>query len=188
MKKAIIVHCWSGYPEYCWYPYVKRELEGRGFEIQVPAFPVTDAPNLAKWLPVLKEVVGTPDEDTYFIGHSVGCITILRYLESLAPGQKIGGVVLVAGYTDDIGFEELKNFFTTPILFEQIKKRAKHFVAIHSDDDPYVALKYGDILKEKLGAELIVKHGMKHFSGAVDEEDSCVELPDVVESILKISK
>ena len=29
MKRAIIVHCWDGYPEYCWYPYVKKELESK---------------------------------------------------------------------------------------------------------------------------------------------------------------
>ena len=71
---------------------------------------------------------------------------------------------------------------------EKRKQKANKFVAIHSDDDPYVPLKHGDIFKEKLGAELIVKHGMKHFSGPVDKEDSCTELPDVVESVLKISK
>ena len=27
MKRVIIIHCWEGYPKYCWYPYVKKELE-----------------------------------------------------------------------------------------------------------------------------------------------------------------
>ncbi len=188
MKRAIIIHCWDGNPEYCWYPYVKRGLEGKGFEVIVPAFPETDTPKLVNWLPVLKEAVGIPDKDTYLIGHSIGCATILRYLESLASQQKIGGAVFVAGFTDDLGFEELKNFFTTDIPFEDIKQKAKHFAAINSDDDPYVSLKYGDIFKEKLGAELIIKHGMKHFSGPVDKEDSCTELPDVVESVIKMAK
>ncbi|HEY4487012.1 MAG TPA: alpha/beta hydrolase [Candidatus Paceibacterota bacterium] len=187
MKRAIIIHCWDGYPEYCWYPYAKKELEANGFQVEVPSFPETNAPKLDLWLPVLKEVVGTPDEDVYLIGHSVGCVTILRYLESLAPSQKIGGAILVAGFTDDLGFKELKNFFTTDIQLDEIKKRANHFVAIHSDDDPFVALKYGDIFKEKLGAEVIIKHNFKHFSGSRDKEDSCVTLPDVVESMLKIS-
>ncbi|MDP3763140.1 MAG: alpha/beta hydrolase [bacterium] len=188
MRRAIIVHCWNGYPEYCWYPYVKKELEARGFIVQVPTFPETDAPRLDKWLPVLKHKVGTPDTDTYLIGHSVGCITILRYLESLGHGQKVDGVVLVAGFTDKLGFKELKNFFTTKIPFEKIKEKANHFVAIHSDDDPYVPLEHGDIFKEKLGAQLIVKHNFKHFSGPVDKEDSCTELPEVVESIMRMLK
>jgi serine hydrolase len=186
-QRVIIVHCWDGYPEYCWYPYVKKELEARGFEVQIPAFPETAEPKLAAWLPVLKAAVGSPDENTYLIGHSVGCITILRYLESLAPEQKIGGAILVAGFTDNLGFEELKNFFTTPVPLDEIRNRAGHFVAIRSDDDPFVPLAHGDIFKEKLGAELITKHHFKHFSGPVDKEDSCLELPEVVESVSKLS-
>jgi len=96
--------------------------------------------------------------------------------------------VLVAGFTDNLGFEELKNFFEKPIDFEAIKQHSSKFVAIHSDNDPYVPLKHGDIFKEKLGAKLIVKHNFKHFSGPVDKEDSCTELPDVVESIVEISQ
>jgi predicted alpha/beta hydrolase family esterase len=72
---------------------------------------------------------------------------------------------------------------------EKIKDRSKNgFVAIHSDDDPYVDLKYADVFKEKLGAEVIIKHNAKHFSGAIEGEESCVELPDVVESIEKLAK
>lgn len=183
MKRAVIVHCWEGYPEYCWYPYVKKELEAKGFEVKVPAFPETEAPQLDKWLPVLKKEIGSPNEDVYLIGHSIGAVTILRYLESLNVGQKIGGVVLVAGFTDNLGFDELKNFFNFPIDLERIKDRANYFVAIHSDDDPFVPLKHGKIFDEKLGAKLIVKQGFKHFSGPVDEEESCVELPEVVESL-----
>ncbi len=188
MKRAVIIHCWSGSPEYCWYPSVKKELEAKGFQVQVPAFPDTDAPNLGKWLPALEQTIGEPDENLYLIGHSAGVITILRYLEKLNPEQKIGGVVMVAGFTDDLGFAELKNFFTAEIQFEKIKKQAKYFVAIQSDDDPYVPLKHGDILKEKLGAELIIKHQAKHFSGSVDKEDSCLELPEVVESVVKMTR
>lgn len=187
MKKVVIVHCWDGYPEYCWYPKVKADLEQKGFEVVAPAFPETEAPNLEKWLPVLREAVGEVDEEVFLVGHSVGCITILRYLESLPEGQKVGGAVLVAGFTDNLGFEELKNFFITDIDFEKIKDSAVGFVAIHSDNDPYVPLKHGDILKDKLGAELIVKHNFKHFSGPVDNEESCTDLPDVVEAVERLA-
>ncbi len=183
MKRAIIVHCWGGSPEYCWYPSVKKELEGKGFQVEVPAMPDTDKPNLHTWLPKLKETVGRADKDTFLIGHSAGCITILRYLESLPDGEEIGGAVLVAGFLDDLGFAELKNFFETPIDFEKIKAKCKNFVAIMSDNDPYVPLDRAATLKEKLGAEVIIKHGMNHFSGPVDKEESCVELPDVVSVI-----
>lgn len=186
MKRAIIIHGWSGYPGYCWFPWVKKELEAKGFGVQVPAMPDTDAPNLATWLPTLQDTVGTPDEDLYLIGHSAGAITILRYLESLAPSQKIGGAILVAGFTHDLGYKELSNFYTTELPLEKIRKKANHFTVILSDNDPYVPVSEGEIFKEKLGADVIVLHDMKHFSGPVDKEDSCTELPEVVQSIQKM--
>ena len=34
----------------------------------------------------------------------------------------------------------------------------------------------------------MIKNNAKHFSGAVDNEKSCLDLPDVVEGIIKLSK
>jgi predicted alpha/beta hydrolase family esterase len=187
MKRAVIIHCWEGYPEYCWYPNTKTSLEQLGLKVEVPEFPNTTKPQLSEWLPHLTSIVGSPDSELFLIGHSLGCVTIMRYLESLNTDTKIGGAILVAGYTDDLNFEELKNFFITPLDFEKMKLHCDKFVAINSDNDPYVDLKYADILKEKLGAEVIVKHNMGHFSGAIEGESSCTELPDVAESVKKLS-
>lgn len=189
MKRAIIIHCWEGYPQYCWYPWVKKELEVKGFQVAVPAFPETELPKMDRWVPKLQEVIGVPDENLYLIGHSIGCATIMRYLETLKENERVGGVVFVAGFTENVGYAEIQNFFETPLDLEKIKTKAKKgFVAIHSDDDPYVDLRYANTFKEKLGAEIIIKHGAKHFSGAIEGEQSCLELPDVVRSIEKINK
>lgn len=188
MKRVIIVHCWEGYPEYCWYQSTKKELEALGFQASVPAFPHTELPTQEDWVPFLAQQIGTPDKNLYLIGHSVGCITILRYLETLPANQKIGGAVLVAGYTDDLGYKELENFYQFPINFGKVKARTKNgFVLIHSTDDPYVDLKYGDTLKKELDAELIVKENMGHFSGSPEDPGSCTELPDIAESVKRLS-
>lgn len=187
MKRAIIVHCWGGNPGYAWYPWVKKELETRGFEVLVPRMPDTENPQMDQWVPLLAEVIGEPDEKLVLIGHSIGCATIMRYLETLSDTQKVGGVVLVAGFNENVGFDEIQNFFETPIDLEKIKSKSKNgFFAIHSDNDPYVDLKYADIFKEKLGAEIIVKHAAGHFSGATDGEGICLELLDVVEGVEKM--
>jgi hypothetical protein len=44
-------------------------------------------------------------------------------------------------------------------------------------------LKYADIFKEKLGAEVIIKPGAEHFSGAIEGENACLELPEVIEGV-----
>lgn len=175
MKQVIIVHCWGGNPNHCWYPQTKRELKTHGFEVLVPAMPETENPKLNRWLPKLREIAGAPNEDLYLVGHSLGCATIMRYLESLKLGERIAGAVFVAGFTDNIDLAT-------------IKTKANQFVAINSDDDPYVPLKYGYILEKELGAKLIIKHKMGHFSGPADQPGSCISLPDVTESILEMTK
>ncbi len=187
MKKVIIVHCWEGYPNYCWYPSVKKDLEENGFEVLVPEMPETEAPQMDLWVPILKNIIGSPNEDLILVGHSIGAVTVLRYLETLKEDEKIGGAILVAGFSDDLKFEELANFFPEPLDFEEIKKHCDKFVSINSDDDPFVDLKYGMEFKEKLGAKLIIKNKMGHFSGPVDDEESCTSLPDVTESVLEIT-
>lgn len=159
MKRAVIIHCWGGHPGYCWYPDTRRELQAAGYAVAVPAMPDSEHPRLQQWLSALQQAAGQPDHGIALIGHSAGCITILRYLETLGAGERVGSVVLVAGFTDDLGYQELKSFFATPIDFPKIRVRAERFVAIHSDNDPYVPLRYGEILHRELNAELIVKPG-----------------------------
>jgi len=188
MKKAFIIHGWEGNPQGSWRPWLKKKLEEKDFQVAVPQMPDTINPTMEKWLPHLAKTVGIPDENCYFVGHSLGCITILRYLEALGENQIIGGVVLVAGFGHDLDFKgykgELASFFKTPINWEKIKKHCNKFVAIHSDDDPYVPIKHNTLFKEKLGAESIITHNMKHFSG----DDGIMELPIALDCVLKLAK
>ena len=188
MKRVIIVHCWGGTPEYCWYQWAKNELEPKGFKVEIPAMPETDEPKLKLWLPELIETIGQPGEELYLVGHSIGCATIMRYLEQLPEGQKVGGVVLVAGFVNDLGIPELTNFYETPLSFSKIRESSvKGFVNIHSDNDQYVPLSNSAELKKHLGGEAVILHAKGHFSGPLDGEDSCTELPDVVSAIEKLS-
>lgn len=184
-KRVFLIHGWGGYPNDGWRPWLKEQLELKGFEVHTPPLPNTNYPNQDAWVDYVKQIVGNPDEQCYFVGHSLGAITILRFLETLEPQQKIGGAIFVAGFTDDLSITELRDshFFIKPINWEKIKKHCKKFIAIHSTNDPYVNIQYGDIFKEKLGAEVVLIDNMKHFSG----DDGITELPIVFESLLSLS-
>lgn len=174
-KKVVIAHCWGGTPEDCWYFSAKKEIEARGFEVIVPEFPDTENPQMEKWVVKLAEAVGEPHENisheyTFLIGHSLGTVAILRYLETLPEGQKIGGAILVAPYVYNLGFKELENFFRTPFGYEKIKSRCVKFFGIFSDNDPYVPIDQAEVLKEKLDMEILVKHNAGHFGS--EEEDN----------------
>lgn len=181
VKRAFLIHGWTGSPEKGWFPWLKKELEKNNFTVIAKLMPLPDAPVMQEWVEYLKELVGTGDEETFFVGHSLGCITILRYLETLPENEKTGGAVLVAGFTDNIGSKELSNYFTSPIDWKKINSRCKKFVAINSDNDKEVSLKYGYIFKEKIGAKLIIEH-KGHMA------DDTLELESLLNSILEISR
>lgn len=188
MKRAFLVHGWEGYPEEGWRPWLKQELENKGFSVTVPSMPDTATPTLEKWLPYLTQLVGKPDSNCYFVGHSLGCITILRYLESLKENQQVGGAIFVAGFSHNLSYPgykgELDSFFKTPLDWEKIKAHCKNFVAIHSNNDPYVPVEYMEVFKEKLNAKTVLLHDMKHFSG----DDGIMTLPSTLSAVLEMAE
>lgn len=143
MKRIIIVHRWSGSSQDDWRPWIKAELEKLNYEVIIPDMPNTDCPTIDKWVNELKEVVGIPDENTYFIGHSIGCQTILRYLEKI--DIKVGGALFVAGWfnlenLEDKESEEIaKPWIETPIDLEKIRTVLPKSILLISKDDPYGA-------------------------------------------------
>ncbi|MDP3940915.1 MAG: alpha/beta hydrolase, partial [bacterium] len=83
MKRVISVHGWGGHADEGWRPWLGRELEKHGIAFHNPQMPHTQFPQLHEWIPFLHQVVGRPDTETFLIGHSLGSVAILRYLESL---------------------------------------------------------------------------------------------------------
>lgn len=179
MKRIVLVHGWGGKPDSNWLPWLKSKMEEKGFTVAAPEMPNTDHPNLMAWIAKLSEIIGMPEENCYLVGHSLGCITILRYLASLNPGEKIGGAVLVAGFTENPGIKEIANFFERPLDYEKAKVHCGKFIALNSDNDKYVPVELGHLLQEKLGAELLIQH-LGHFQEA--------EMPVVLDSVERISR
>jgi predicted alpha/beta hydrolase family esterase len=189
-KRAFIIHGWEGYPEEGWFPWLKKELENKGYQVQVPAMPNSENPKIDEWVPFLSELVQDPDKETFFVGHSIGCQTILRYLESLEKDTKIGGVVFVAGWINLMNLsdpeEEMiaKPWLETPIEWDNIVKHTNKFVAIFSDNDQFVPIGDSEIFKKRLGAAVFIEHEKGHFKG----EDNITNIPLVLEELLKMTK
>lgn len=191
-KRVFIIHGWDSYPEEGCFPWLKKELENKGFAVFAPAMPEPLNPKINTWVSFLKEQIGTPDEDTYLVGHSMGAQTILRYLESLSIESKIGGAIFLAGwvhltneaYEDEEDKEIASPWLETPIDYNRILIHIKKITAIFSDNDPVVPISDSGIFKEKLGAKIIIEHNKGHFTG----EDNIEELPVALEELLKMSK
>jgi len=192
MRRVFIFHGWDGYPEEGWFPWLKKELESRGFEVVVPQLPHPEEPRIEPWVSKVRETVGIPDKDTYLIGHSMGCQAIIRFLEKLPEGVDIGGAVFVAGFlkqltnleSDELVRDVVREWLSAPIDLKKVKSHLKKSIAIFSDNDPYVPVDNRAEFEEKLGSKIIIEHGKGHFSGST----GTVECPPALRAILTLSE
>lgn len=191
IKKVYIIHGWDGYPEEGWFPWLKKELESRDFDVFVPQLPKPDEPRINTWVSKLKEIAGEPDENMYFVGHSMGCQTIARYLEGLPNNAKVGGAVFVAGFfkrltnleDDDVVRSVADEWLKTPIDLKKVKAHLTSSIAIFSDNDPYVPLDNKDDFENILSSKIKIEHSKGHFSGST----GTTELPIALEAVLEFT-
>ncbi len=195
MKRVYIVHGWEGSPEEPMHKWLKKQLEEKDFKVFALKMPDPSLPRRDKWIDYLNKTIKNSDENTYFIGHSLGCQTILRWLEQLPDKNKIGGVILIAPWLDldkktieeeewsKAEFEIAKAWFE-PINFSKCLKYCKKFVCIFSDNDPYIPLSKTKIFKDKLNAEIIIEKNKGHFDISSGIKDN----PVALKKMLEISK
>lgn len=185
MRRIFLIHGWGGSPQGDWLPWANKVLTEVGYDVYVPEMPDTNHPKIDPWVNKLTKVVASPKSNDIFIGHSIGCQTILRYLEKLGEGQKVNKIILIApwwyltlGKDEDPKVAEpwLKSF----VDFEKVKERANTYVCVFSDNDPFVPFKKNlEFFKENLNPDIVIKSGLGHFTA--DEGSTKIEfLIDII--------
>ncbi|MBI5803272.1 serine hydrolase family protein [Candidatus Pacearchaeota archaeon] len=183
MKKVYLIHGWDGSSNNHWFPWLTKELENKKFQVGAFDMPDTENPKIEKWVKYLEQKINPNElnEKTYFVGHSIGCQTILRYLEKLHKHKRIGGCVFVAPWFNLINLdsEELAiahPWINTSIDFSRISDHCTNFLAIFSDNDPNVHLDEAEKFKKFLGAKVIIKKKQGHFT----DEDGVEKIPEIL--------
>lgn len=180
-KNVYIIHRWDGAPDDDWYPWLKAELEAKDLQVTIPAMPNTETPTIEEWIPKLDELVNKPNENTLLIGHSVGCQTIIRYLEKLPESSQVGQVILVAPWINLVNLEGPDEeavaapWTNTPIDWNKAKSKCDNFVSFFSSDDPWVPVSEMDTFKDNLDSKTVLLENHGHFT-----DDT---LPEIVNAI-----
>ena len=188
-KRVVIVQQWGSGPEGDWYPWLAATLRGKGIRVDVPEMPDPSAPKVDEWVSALALAVGEVGLDTYFVGHSVGCQTILRYLATLPVGVRVGGVLLVAPWLrlreGSLGEEEIavaRPWLEEKIEWGLIRPRTNKFVVVMSENDPYVPLDNKELFESHLGARVLIQPLGGHF----EKKDGFSEMHVALNELEKI--
>src|SRR3989344_2796619 len=153
MTNAIILHGTGCNPGLFWYPYIKKHLESKGYEVWVPLLPNNDHPRIDECLDfILKNAKF--DSSTILIGHSSGCPLILSILERI--NVKVSKAVLVAGFARPLS-EKPEPMVQDEFSWERIRKNCNDFIIINSADDPWGCTdKEGRYIFDNTGGKFII--------------------------------
>ena len=187
VNNAVIVHGWGGSPDEKQLVYLKRELEESKIDVISPNMPNPEVPTIKEWVSELQKMTLEP-EKTILIGHSVGCQTILRYLDTVKRKSKFAGVFLIAPWSKikpgTLSQEEKEialPWETTKLELKNAKNKSKFFGIFYSVNDPFVSVDDALMLTRELNATAF-NLGEK---GHLDESSGVNELPEVLDIIEK---
>lgn len=173
--KALIVHGWMEHPDFAWIPWLKKELESRGYEVSVPYLPNPDLPDRETWVRIVRDAIKDPE--TLIVGHSLGCPTVLLAVQEY-QGESLDRVMLVSGFARPFTLVLQPWFANATFDFEQIKSKAKKWIFVHSENDFIVPYAEGEWLASQFH-EPLINVGKGHAT----QEEGHVDFPEILRLI-----
>ncbi|MBX4187106.1 MAG: leucine--tRNA ligase [Candidatus Doudnabacteria bacterium] len=165
----LILHGYTGLPGKNFIPWLKKELEDKGYAVQSPELPNSDDPKEIEQVEyVLKNSHIGPN--TIIIGHSLGCVVAQKVL--VKHGKPVRGLILVAPAIDPAfpGAEERpfwKNF-KWDIDYNKVIELSR-FRKVLSDLKEEKRAAYLQFLSDKLNASLVTGESVREHFCATEE-------------------
>lgn len=174
--KVILIHGnGSSKPTDNWFPYLKREIEKLGIQVDASQFPDTELARSDYWLPFIENDLKA-DENTIIVGHSSGAIAAMRYAET----HRLLGSALIGTYYTDLGIqaEILSGYFNAPWNWEAIKKNQKWIIQFAGVNDPWIPVEEAHVVRDQLQTEYY-ESDQGHFGGDYYKET----FPELLEAL-----
>ena len=178
-----IIHGVYANPEANWFPWLKKELESRNYEVVIPKFPTPLDQSLESWTRVFSNYENRINEETIMVGHSLGAAFVLDYLEK--TNKKIKAAYLVAGFFKLLNspYDQVnKSFVDKKFDWQKIKSSCNKFFVFCSDNDQFISMSVTKELVKNLDAELEIIHN----GGHLNKQSGFDRLPILLESINKL--
>jgi len=173
-----LIHGYTASPTANWFPWLKQETAGKlNQTIKLLALPNPEQPHPDAWDKTCDQEITHKDGIT-IIGHSLGCIEALRYLDQHAI--KDINLILVSGFDETpCTLPELAPFTQTPVDYTRILPKIKQAVVISALDDEIIPYVYSETLARHLQCKFVLMPTGGHFIS----RDNVTSLPVVYEEL-----
>lgn len=170
--KIVLVPRWAGNIHSDWYDNIFELIKNKyNITIERLEMPDWNEPDIEKSIEYLSNQVKQLNKQTYFIGHSVGCQAIIRFLIKKSEQNydlQIGGCLFVAGWFEvDNPWNTLKPWLDiNKIDFNLILNRLNFNKLILSDNDPFTTnyFKNKGLWEKRMNSEVVIYPDRKHFN------------------------
>ncbi|MEU8778708.1 alpha/beta hydrolase [Streptomyces sp. NPDC048606] len=190
MSEIVVSHGYGASDDSVWFPYLTDRLGAAGHRVTVPRLPQTTAPRPEPWRKTYAEAVRAagPAGSTVLVGHSIGAVNVLRFLEQHDPESDgvFAGVLLVAASAHEVGYDELAEFFEGGFDWARIRRAARGFRVLQALDDPVNQpdpTAHVRLFVQGLGATAVVTPTGGHFGATPDDH---VEVPEAVRLVTEL--
>jgi len=164
--RIILIHGFNADPDKNFHPWLHEELQSKGFEVVCPRLNLVAGQelNMPEIMEEMKRQIGYLTGDDILLGHSLGALLMLQYLEAAEMTETPRAVILVAAPWKVLR-PELRQLFVDELDADVIMWKAKEFVVVHSKDDNLVPLEHGKKLAESIRARFIEREKDDHYMG-----------------------
>lgn len=179
MRQIFVLHGYSASIDDHWFLDLKHQIEDEHTTVTLIPFPDSEHPDVDAWQKILDKKIPSVDENTYFVAHSLGVITLLHFLQR-HDYQNIGGMILVSGFSGPISdFSPLDAYITKSKVDAKYFKDIKKKLVYLSDNDDLVPPKLTIQLAKEIDAPYITVPNGGHFLG----REGYTTFPQVVNSL-----
>ncbi len=178
--RVILVHGFNSSPDMNFHPWLAKELRAKGIEVIVPKLDLTIREDfkLSEVVQQLSLAVGKIRNEDIFLGHSLGGLIVLNFLEAVEMMETPRAAILVAAPWK-VSKPELRQLFMADLDADVAIWKAREFYIVHSKDDTLVPFDHGEKLARYLKATLVTTEADGHYMDA--------EYPALLELVERIA-
>ena len=177
--RVVLIHGYNSSPEENFHPWLYRQLKDRGFDVIAPKLPLVGEVEALACIEAVIKAVGRLDENTIILGHSLGGVLALRYLEA-AEAASIPRACILVGSPWQTKSEKTRGLFLTEFDYDVVTWKAREFVIVHDKEDKLLPFDHAEKYVRMLQAQLVATVGNDHFMEK--------EYPILLETVLKASE